>query len=285
MRWYKIGRILAVCGVLMVTFGLSVLPAQGAEPTSAAQPLLAPSPRPTLGPTRPRGGSQSAPATGRITGTIIDLTTGAPAPGVQVNVGGTIVTSDANGNYDLWVPVGSYNVALALSPESGIADQGQQVVDIAANQTTVLHLNFHTPLAPSATPPPAPAATAVPVKHATPVEGRARDRTKPRSPVTPRLPHTGEQESNAWLWMTFGALLLIGGVALEYARARRVPQWARATASVGQIRSGYDNARLLARLLVSNMQSAQPTRSRTAESDMLLAALLATDTQEKRSGD
>jgi LPXTG-motif cell wall-anchored protein len=278
MRWHKIGRILVVCGVLMVTFGVSVLPAQGAETTqSAQQPLLAPSPRPTLGPTRPRGDSHAGTAAGRITGTIIDLTTGAPTPGVQVSVGGTIVTSDANGNYDLWVPVGAYNITLVLSPETGAPDQGAQIVDIAAGQTTVLHLNFHTPLAPSATPV-APSATAVPAKPATPVEGRARNRNTPRSPVTPRLPRTGEQESNAWLWMTFGMLLVMGGVALEYGRKRRL---AFATASAGRVRSSYDNARLLARLLAANMQHAQPVRARGTESDILLAALLSADTGEE----
>ena len=277
MRWHKIGRILVVCGVLMVTFGVSVLPAQGAETTRSAQPLLAPSPRPTLGPNRPRGDSHAGTAAGRITGTIIDVTTGAPTPGVQVSIGGTIVTSDANGNYDLWVPVGAYNIALALNPEQGAPDQGVQIVDIVAGQTTVLHLNFHTPQAPSATPA-APTATAVPVKPATPVEGRARNRNTPRSPATPRLPRTGEQDSNAWLWMTFGMLLVMGGVALEYGRTRRL---AVATASAGRARSNYDNARLLARLLAANMQNTQPVRARTAESDILLAALLSADTGEK----
>jgi len=275
MRWYKIGRILAVCGALMVTFGLSALPAQGAEPAPLAHPLLAPSPRPTLGPpSRQRGGGQSAPAEGRITGTIIDLTTGAPVPGVQVKIGDAIVLSDANGNYDLWVLPGPYTVALALSPQQGIPDQEQQIVDVVANQTTVLHLNFHTLLAPSATP-------AAPKATAKPVEGRTKPRNAPRSPATPRLPRTGEQESNAWLWMVFGALFVMGGVALEYGRGRRAPQLARATASVGRTRSSYDNARLLARLLASDMQSTLLVRARAAESDLLLAALLAADACEE----
>jgi LPXTG-motif cell wall-anchored protein len=282
MRWHKIGRILAVCGALMVVFGLSALPAQGAESAPLAHPLLAPSPRPTLGPTsRQRGGGQSTLAEGRITGTIINLTTGAPVPGVQVKIGDAVVFSDANGNYDLWVLPGPYSVELALSPEQGLPDQDQQIVDIMANQTTVLHLNFHTLPAPSATPA-APKATATPVKHATPVEGRAKPRNVPRSPTTPRLPRTGEQESNAWLWMAFGALLVMGGVALEYGRMRRAPQWVRATASVGRTRSGYDNARLLARLLASDMQNTRPVRARAAESDLLLAALLAADAGEEQ---
>src|SRR5438067_794452 len=47
-----ISRMLVVCGVLMMLFGASALPAQGAElDQAAAAPLLQPSPRPTLAPT------------------------------------------------------------------------------------------------------------------------------------------------------------------------------------------------------------------------------------------
>ena len=282
MRWHKIGRILALCGALMVTFGLSTLPAQGAESAPLPHPRLAPSPRPTLGPTsRQRGGGEAAPAEGRITGTIINLTTGAPVPGVPVKIGDAVILSDANGNYDLWVLPGPYSVALALNPEQGIPDQVQQVVDIVANQTTILHLNFRaqpTPsVAPSATSA-APKATATAVKP-TAVEGRTRPR------AAPRLPRTAAQESNAWFWMLFGALLVVGGVALEYGRTRRPPPPARATASAnrttagaGRTRTGYDNARLLARLLASDLQNTRPVRARATESELLLAALLTADT-------
>src|SRR5262245_4783626 len=127
----KIGRILAVCGALMLAFGVSALPAQGAERArSSDAPLLAPSPRPTLAPTsRPRGGgSNPGDGMGRITGTIIDLTTGAPAAGIKVNISGVVVSSDASGNYDLWVAAGPHTVALVLDPGQGEPAQGQQMV-------------------------------------------------------------------------------------------------------------------------------------------------------------
>lgn len=278
MQWHKIGRILAVCGVLMVTIGVSALPAQGAEMPRQTQPLLAPSPRPTLGPERRGGdGVPSAPATGRITGTVIDQTTGAPMPGVLVDIGGTLVTSDANGNYDLWVLPGSYTVALVLTPEVGTPSLDPQVAEVAADQTTVLHLNLRTPLAPSATPV-APSATALPVKPAPPLESRVRPSNAARPPAAPRLPRTSEQDSNAWLWVAFGSMLLMGGVALEYGRSRRL---AVATARVSRARTSYDNARLLAGLLASTGREAQPQRKRAAESELLLAALLAADAKEE----
>src|SRR5262245_41867470 len=132
----KISRILMVCGALLMAFGAGVLPAQGAEPARGqAAPLLAPSPRPTLAPTaRPHGGSKGG-GLGRITGTIIDLTTGAPTSGIKVNIGGTIVSSDANGNYDLWVASGPYAVALVLAANQGEAAQGQQMVDVNTDAT------------------------------------------------------------------------------------------------------------------------------------------------------
>src|SRR5262245_45667863 len=145
----KIGRILAICGALMLAFGVSALPAQGAEPARASNaPLLAPSPRPTLAPTsRPHGGgSNPGEEKGRITGTIIDLTTGAPASGIKVNISGVVVSSDGNGNYDLWVGAGPHTVALVLDPSQGEPAQGQQMVDVAADATVIVHLSFRSPV-------------------------------------------------------------------------------------------------------------------------------------------
>ncbi len=123
-----------------------------------------------------------------------------------------------------------------------------------------------------------PAATTAPVIPAPPLEARAQPRNVPRSSAVPRLPRTSEEGSNAWLWVAFGAMLLIGGIALEYGRTRRL---AGATASASRARASYDNARLLAGLLVSAGKEAQPQRKRAAESEMLLAALLAADAKEE----
>ena len=81
--------------------------------------------------------------------------------------------------------------------------------------------------------------------------------------------------------MTFGALLLMGGVALEFGRLRRAPQLAGAAAAPRPA-SGYENARLLAVLLTGSAREAQPARR--AESDILLAALLTADAGEDDAG-
>ena len=99
----KIGSTLAACGIVMLLFGMSALPALGAAPSSVR---MAPSPRPALAPVN---GSSDTVLMGHITGTIIDLSSGAPSAGVAVSVGGALVWSDANGNYDHWLPIGTYD--------------------------------------------------------------------------------------------------------------------------------------------------------------------------------
>jgi len=276
-----ISRMLVVCGVLMMLFGVSALPVQGAElDQAAAQPLLQPSPRPTLAPTsRSHDNSKPGAGMGRITGTIIDLNTGAPMSGIQVNIGGVVVKSDANGNYDLWVAAGAYSVALVLDPAQGTPAQGQQMVDVGSGATVVLHLSFRGPQAPVATPVTTKNAPAVPAASGAPLANRAGGGAA-RPHASPRLPRTAEQPNNAWLWMTFGALLLIGGVAFEFGRLRRAPQLAGAPAP--RPASGYENARLLAALLTGGAREVQPARR--AASDILLAALLTSDAGEDSAG-
>src|SRR5262245_11817600 len=135
----KIGSTLAACGIVMLLFGMSVLPAQGAAPSPVR---MAPSPRPALAPDKR---STDALLMGHITGTVIDLGSGAPAPGVAVNVGGAIVQSDANGNYDHWLPVGTYTVTLALADGQGVPAQDVMTVAVLADAATVQHLNFRHP--------------------------------------------------------------------------------------------------------------------------------------------
>jgi hypothetical protein len=276
----KIGRILAVCGALMLAFGVSALPAQGAERARASDALLlAPSPRPTLAPTSRPGGGGSNPGEGkgRITGTIIDLTTGAPTAGIRVNISGMVVSSDANGNYDLWVAAGPHTVALVLDPAQGEPAQGQQMVDVAVDQTVIVHLSFRSP--PPATPIEANSAPAIPVEPtAAPAPVAARSRgVAPRPHASPRLPRTAEESDEAWRWVALGALLLMGGVALELGRKRLQIQFAGVAARAARFAPGYENARLLATLLARGMDEAKPARA--TENDILLAALLTTDTR------
>jgi hypothetical protein len=286
MVWRKIGRILAICGALMLAFGLGTLPAKGAEQTrGTGAPLLAPSPRPPLPPTaRTDDDSKPGNGMGRITGTIIDLNTGAPRPGVKVNIGGVVVSSDANGNYDLWVAAGSYAVALVLDSTQGEPAQGQQMVDVSTGATVIVHLNFHSPLAPSATPAAAdsaPAAPAAPTTAAAPLAARSAGGA-PRPHAAPRLPRTAEDSSDSLRWMALGALLLIGGVALELGRKHLQVQFAGVAARAARFAPGYENARLLAALLARRMDEAKPGRA--AENEILLAALLTTDQGEHLAG-
>ena len=132
----KIGSTLAACGIVMLLFGMSALPAQGAAPSPVR---MAPSPRPALVPVK---GSSDTVRTGHITGTVIDLNSGAPSAGVAVRVGGALVWSDANGNYDHWLPVGTYTVTLALADGQGTPAQDVMNVPVLADMATVQHLNF-----------------------------------------------------------------------------------------------------------------------------------------------
>ena len=296
MPEWKIGRMLIIGGVMMLVLGVGALPARGAAP---ALPLPQPSPRPTLLPTATplvptptqtgsSGDSDPQPAeapgaAGRITGTIIDLDTGAPMPGMTVNVGGVLVTSDANGNYDHWLPVGAYSVTLILTQAQGEPAQPPQTAHLAPGGTVVLHLSYRSPPPVSATPEPAGSAPVQPPS------------TKLRPGFPTRLPVTGEQPSSAWLWMALGVMLLMGGGALELRRMRsRSPLLVGARRPVAAPRpsprmqagaaptSGYENAVLLATLLASSVHAA-PTRAAPGD-DELLAALLDADTQESNPG-
>lgn len=98
-------------------------------------PTATPLPEPEPGPRRLKPG--------RVTGTVIDASTGAPAANVAVRIGPRIVVSDANGNYD-WsgLPVGDYEVALALPADWGVDLQGTLTVTVDEGATTVQHLFF-----------------------------------------------------------------------------------------------------------------------------------------------
>lgn len=156
MRRQLLGFALALVGLLAI--GMAIGPA----PTpAAAMPALQPSPRPTLVPTPVSGDYDypDPPPMGRITGTVIDLRTGAPAPGKTVRVGESLVTSDSNGNYDIWVPKGEYPVALSIPEAEGIAAQNVTLATVWGNDTVVVHLFYIGPaaMAPTAAPTAAPA--------------------------------------------------------------------------------------------------------------------------------
>jgi Carboxypeptidase regulatory-like domain len=127
--------------------------------------------RPTLTPrSEDRSTRPTTVPSGRITGTVIDATTGAPASNIAVMVGDVTVTSDANGNYDRSsLPAGSYPVALVLAEGQGTPDQGTLTISLESGATVVQHLRFHSPAAP------APTAAPTPVRLPDTGDGRPRD--------------------------------------------------------------------------------------------------------------
>lgn len=151
-----------------------------------------PTPVPTSVPRSGGGDDDTAEEPGRITGTVIDQTTGAPAPGIGVRVGGQTVTSDANGNYDRpGLAAGVYTVTLVLSPSQGSAVQGPLTLTLAAGATLVQHLYFRSPARPTAS-----AIVAPPV------------------PTPARLPNTGTADRPATPLALLGLLLLCLGAAV-----------------------------------------------------------------------
>lgn len=296
MRLRLIGAA-GAASALAITLMLSVPSAQGAP----AHMLLAqPSPRPTLVPTatpqatalptalpptaRPaqpakEEKSEPAPQTGRITGTIIDLTTGAPVPNVKIDLGGVLAVSDVSGNYDMWLPSGSYEVGLMLSDDQGIAAQAVQAVEIAPSGTTVLHLSFRSPTAPTAAP--APEATAAPTAAPTeaptaevlakPAVAPAEEAAGVASNDTPeRLPVTGADDDGIARWLPLGLMLLFAGLVLGL----RPVRLALLPASVNACYD--DGAALLVALLTASPRKHHP-RSRGRSDKALLDRLLSRD--------
>ncbi|HWQ12260.1 MAG TPA: carboxypeptidase regulatory-like domain-containing protein [Roseiflexaceae bacterium] len=142
----RLGTVAVLAGLLCLLWGIGALPGP-----AAAQGLP---PRPTLTPVsqREEGGEDREPAPGRIAGTVIDLTTGAPAPGVSVTVGDRTVTTDANGNYDIsGLPPGTYRIALSLPEGRGTPAQEPLTVELLPGGTVIQHLAFRSPSAPPPT--------------------------------------------------------------------------------------------------------------------------------------
>lgn len=175
---------LAVGGVLFCLVGLSMLTIPAARAQSLPErPTLTPIPQPR------EEDDKSTPApSGRITGTVIDATTGAPAPGIPVQVGDVTVTTDANGNYDRsGLPAGSYTVMLALPAERGQSEQGPVTIALSAGATVVQHLRFRSPIASIAEP----------------------------TPIA--LPETGGADPRIWLLALGSGMLLAAGALRRYA--------------------------------------------------------------------
>jgi hypothetical protein len=203
-------RISLLVGLAAFTLMLAALATTGGAAGSAH--AQEPPPRPTLTPVpptavptaRPQQRERDRPTatapSGRITGTVIDLATGAPASGVQVRVGELVVTTDRNGNYDAaGLAAGAYAVALVL-PDSLAAAQEPITMQLADGQTIIQHLAFR-PVAPAAAPAPAPA---------------------PQPALPTALPNTsGERSSALVMRAVVGLLLLAAGLMARLLMRRR----------------------------------------------------------------
>jgi hypothetical protein len=129
IRWAVVAAVLAgaLAAVLM--------------PRGAAADELPPRPTPAEPSTQERAERH---ADGRIAGAVVDLSTGRPAAGVTVIVGGVAVLADANGNYErAGLEAGSYEVALALAYPRDAPAQGPVTLAVGEGQTVVQNLAFY----------------------------------------------------------------------------------------------------------------------------------------------
>lgn len=157
----------------------TLTPAPPATPTPPAAPTAQPEQKERDEPT-------PAPS-GRITGTVIDLASGAPVSGAPVRVGDRVAITDGNGNYDLpGLPAGTYVVALVLA-DGAVPAQAPVTIQLAEGQTVVQHLAFR------------PAAT----------EAAPAPVSQPGMPTA--LPATSGERSSALVLRAVIALLLLAG--------------------------------------------------------------------------
>jgi len=189
--------------------GLALAPAAQAGPRGQERPTLLPE-RPTVPSGTDDGDDTSdedgAPTAelGRITGTVIDLTTSAPASGIAVRVGEQSVISDANGNYDRNnLEPGSYTVSLELAIGQGEPAQGPILLELEEGATVVQHLAFRS----------RSLATVVP-------ESLPPSSGMPAPPAPAALPNTGGIEGGVLhaALIALACITLITGAAIRKVR-------------------------------------------------------------------
>jgi len=140
----QLRTLLVIGGMLTCLLGIGslMLPIHPA----IAQSLPLPD-RPTLTPRPiPAESKQSNPivATSRIAGTVIDTRTGVPTAGITVQVGDTMVKTDANGNYDLnGLVAGTYTIALVLSADQSASLRMQALFNTYRSAAQHRQLNQH----------------------------------------------------------------------------------------------------------------------------------------------
>jgi len=196
MRRHIASVMLIVCGTLLIAWGAGMwlLPTSASAMPTQQDPPPRPPVEPLPGGGGGGGGGGSSDPTptpmpsGRITGTVIDRSTGAPVPGVEVSVGGVIVRTDANGNYErTGLRPGTYMVKLWLSPDEGTPlQEPQMVVLVGQTANVIVHLFF----TPAGAPAPMPTAVSVggsqlPVPNQSVAAGAARYTAAEAAPEVP----------------------------------------------------------------------------------------------------
>jgi hypothetical protein len=197
-----------LCAIILVW--MILLPASSASPPTG--PLPAPSPRPPLGGGSGGGGggdggggSGSTGPTGAIFGTVVDISTGQPAAGMEVDVSGQIVRTDSDGSYSITgLPAGQYEVAPVLDGQ-GTLLQGPMYANVDGVNSVTVDLNYA-----SESPPPPPV-------EVTPPPPVITDQTAP-----PALPGSGADISRRPLVLLgLGVVLLLVGGDLHKKRPGR----------------------------------------------------------------
>jgi hypothetical protein len=269
-----ISFFMVAAGMLMLVAGLGAfMPLAPASAQSVPQPT----PRPALPPDSDgKSSSKSTDDMGHITGTVIDQLSNAPIPNATVRVGDQTIIADANGNYDLWIAVGTYTVGFVAS--NGTIAQTYSV-DIPANTIVIRHLSGTSaaPAIPAATaiPTSVPAAVIVAPTQVAPIP----EAVAPLAPA--RLPRTAGNPLVAlepWFWVSLGIALLVGGLMIaSRADSLRAPARALANYAHTSPSMAADAAALLAALLTTEIRAASPGE------DTLLQALLNANTQRRRA--
>lgn len=150
-------------------------------------------PRPTLTPVVVSEEPRREPRLGRIVGTVIDLTTGAPTAGMTVRINDQTTITDSNGNYGIeHLAPGTYSVELIVPPERGTSVQGAILITLLEGETARQDLAFRSP-----------------------VRVSSQESSGDAAPVPPpaALPVTGASNGTPWM-AALGVILLTGGVLI-----------------------------------------------------------------------
>lgn len=233
MQRRMISYSMMISGLIAMVIGFTLLPLPA---QSTAAPALQPSPRPTLPPPVLVPATPTPLPMGRVTGTIIDLRTNAPASDIAVQIGESVVYSDSNGNYDRWVESGYYRLTLNLNPDQGSPAQPPLEIAVGPGDTVVAHLFFtspaldtvvapdlsiEAPTAESVSPPVVAPALPEIIPQKLPFTGIATDvDTAPAIGMDQQptlLPRTATTTPfNAQFWFIVGFILLAGGLGLQF---------------------------------------------------------------------